>query len=293
MYKRLLLGLLAIVLCSLLSGCSKKNPCEWTVTQYPVTNNVQGLIYTIENNKGDLAIVDGGYTTDAETLKKIITLHDNHVAVWIITHPHPDHVGAFNEIMIEPGDIQVDEIYSVDVNIERYRETAQYYDGYESCEQFYHILESVDSSKIHYVHSGDVFNVIGLDAKVLSAWDENVDALPDHLCNDGSMMFKISGNENSMLFCADVQEEMQQFIFEDCKDELSADYIQAAHHGNWGLNTDFYDFFEPKVVFFDATDYLLEPNNIGYDSAELKSYFEERGVEVRNYSTAPSSVVIR
>ena len=30
---------------------------------------------------------------------------------WIISHPHRDHAGAFNEIMADPGDIVVKQIY--------------------------------------------------------------------------------------------------------------------------------------------------------------------------------------
>lgn len=269
----------------------KKDCIEWTVTEYPSLDNVQSLIYTIEDDKGGLAIVDGGYTTDAGALRTIIAAHGNHVSSWIITHPHPDHVGAFNEIMTNPGDIQVDEIYSVDVNLERYRETAQSYDGFESCEEFYRILGTIDESKIHFVHEGDTFEILGLSSKVLSAWDENVDALPDHLCNDGSMMFKLSGYEESMLFCADVQKEMEPFIIEKHSEDLNAEYVQAAHHGNWGLSTDFYDLLNPKMVLFDSTDYLLNPES-NYDASALKEYFEGRGIEVVNYSNAPTTLVI-
>ena len=44
-------------------------------------------------------LIDGGHTTDADEVREVIKEHGNHVAAWILTHPHPDHVGAFNEIM--------------------------------------------------------------------------------------------------------------------------------------------------------------------------------------------------
>lgn len=262
----------------------------WTITQYASSNEIQAMIYTVEDVDGNLAIIDGGYTYDNEKIRNIIVSHDNHVTTWIITHPHPDHVGSFNAIMDAPGDIEVDEIYSVDVNVDRYRETAQSYDGFESCEEFYRILGTIDSSKIHFVHKGDTFDVLGLRAEVFSAWDENVDALPDHLCNDGSMMFLLSGNEESMLFCADVQKEMEPFI-ELSEAACSAKYVQAGHHGNWGLSTEFYDLLSPEMVFFDSTDYLLDPDS-NFDALALKEYFEGRSIEVVNYSNAPTTVVL-
>ena len=54
--------------------------------------------------------------------------------------------------------------------------------------------------------------------QVISSWDEHVDALPQQLPNDGSIMFKISGAEQSMLFCADVEEVMEQYIIPELAD---------------------------------------------------------------------------
>ena len=82
-------------------------------------------------------------------------------------------------------------------------------------------------------------------------------------------------------------------MIEAHKDELSADYLQAAHHGNWGLTTDFYRYVNPKIVFFDSTDSLLEPGELGFDAGELKAYFEEQGAVVYNYSSAPNVVEVR
>lgn len=126
---------------------------------------------------------------------------------------------------------------------------------------------------------------------MFSAWDENVDALPDHLCKDGSMMFHLSAPEESMFFCADVQKEMEPFI--ELSDEAcSASYIQTGHHGNWGLNIAFYDnFTNPTLAFFDSTDALLNPDS-NFDALALKEYFEERGVKVVNFSDAPTSIVL-
>ena len=272
----------------------ENDPETWTVTEYASVTGAQSMFYTIEDTQGRLVIVDGGYDADAEQVRNVIAAYGNHVEDWIITHPHPDHVGAFNVIAAEPGDIVIDHLYSVDVNYERYQETAQSYDGFESCETYFRVLENLDeSTEIHYVGENDEFEMIGLKVKVLHGWDEEVDSLPDHLCNNGSMLFVVSGHTEKFLFCGDVQKEVEQGIIERHKDELDVDYVQTGHHGNWGMTTDFYQYTTPKAVFFDSTDVLLEPGEIGYDGGELKAYFDGQGAEFCNFTTAPNQITLQ
>ena len=285
---------LLIIAAALACLISWRYPNRWTVTQYASQSDAQAMIYTITDRRGHFVIVDGGYDTDAEFVRKLIAKHHDHVDAWIITHTHPDHAGAFNAIMFGPeNDIQIDHLYTVNANTDRYRETAQPYDRFDVHEMFEQL--TADMPQVEYLAENDELDLIGLRMKVLSAWDERVDALKDHLCNDGSMMFRIEGKANSMLFCADVQKEMEQYILPAHKDELKCDYVQCGHHGNWGLTTEFYDYVEPKAAFMDAPGGLFvhDENNEKYDGYLLKEYFDERGVKVYTFDDAPSKVVLR
>lgn len=77
--------------------------------------------------------------------------------------------------------------------------------------------------------------------------------------NDGSLMFELSANKQSMLFCGDVGWGMSDKLVEQWGENLSADYIQMGHHGNGGLLEDFYRTVNPEVAFFDAPDWLMYP----------------------------------
>lgn len=107
------------------------------------------------------------------------------------------------------------------------------------------------------------------------------------------MFFVASGNMEKMLFCADVEAEVEQGIINQHKEELDVDYLQAAHHGNWGVTTELYQYVTPQYVFFDSTDALLTPGDAGHDAGELKAWFEGQGVPVVNFSTAPNQVVMK
>lgn len=263
----------------------------WTVTQYASVSGGQGMFYTITGPGGYLAVVDGGFDVDSEQVLRQIRKHRNHVDAWIITHTHPDHAGAFNEIMSDAGSRPaVDHIYTVKANTERYRETARDYDGFETHEAFTAI--AAELPQVEYLAENDELDLGGLHMKVLSAWDEHVDAQDSHLCNNGSMMFRLDAPERSMLFCADVQKEMEPYILEAHRDELQADYVQCGHHGNWGLTTDFYDLVRPSEAFLDGPAYLFEESDL-YDGYLLKKYLEDSGAACHTFADAPSSVVLK
>lgn len=265
----------------------------WTVTQYGSGSGNQMMFYTITNPKGQLAIIDGGWDTDADQVRRVIGEHHGHVDAWVITHPHPDHVGAFNAIMAAntDGSVVVDRIYTVPVNRERYQETAHTYDVIDAYEIFYILTKDADN--VIYLRENDSFDLIGLKAEVLHSWDEHVDALPDHLCNDGSLMFRVDGKKNSMLFCADVQAEMEEFIIPFHREDLKADYVQCGHHGNWGLTTDFYDLVGAKTAFMDAPADILDQEDSRYDGYLLRDYFLANGTALMRPETAPNTVQLR
>lgn len=270
---------------------SRRSP--WTVTQYGNDTGNQMMFYSITNARGQLVLIDGGWDTDAELVKSVIDAHGGHVDAWVITHPHPDHCGAFNAIMAAnvDGSVVVDKIYTTPVNRKRYQETAHDYDRIEDYETFYILTKDADN--VVYLNEGDAFDLIGLTGTVLHSWDEHVDALKDHLCNDGSLMFRLEAMKDSFLFCGDVQSEMEQYIVPAHKEELRSTYVQCGHHGNWGLTTDFYDLVAPEAAFMDAPSSVIDDKSGLYDGWELRDYFAKKEIPVYRFTSSPNSIVMR
>ena len=265
----------------------------WIVTQYGDVQGGQSSFYTVVDPDGGLTIIDGGYDYQYEEVYSVIQKHNGHVKNWILSHPHFDHIGAFNRIMSDPEmskNVHIDTIYATPVNEERYEETAQEYDRYQDYLDFKKIAK--DLNNIVYVSDGDEYDVAGLDMKIISDWDQDVDSLPDHLCNDGSLMFKLSGKEISMLFCSDVQSEMEKFILPDCAEDIKADYVQCGHHGNWGLSMEFYNNVSPQLAFMDAPSWLFETRDDIYDGYKTMDYFNKKGINVYTFEGAPHSVIL-
>ncbi len=69
----------------------------WLITQYG-PRDVNSMFYTLYGGKGQLIVVDGGWTEDADFVRQTIKEMGGKVDAWILTHPHQDHIGAFNAI---------------------------------------------------------------------------------------------------------------------------------------------------------------------------------------------------
>lgn len=278
--------LLAAAGSAILAGRYEKQKGQWTVTQYGFPESSQFMFYTLINGTGDLIVVDGGYDVGEAYVREIITELGGVVDAWIVTHPHPDHAGAFNKIYAKPNGIKIKQVYATRLNAELYEEKAQEWDGIETFREFLEVTEGKEN--IEYLQRGEELIVCGLRMKVLNAYDDKVEAISEDLCNDGSLMFKISGKEKSMLFCADVGGVMSETILQDFGEELEADYVQMGHHGNGGMIDLFYERTMAEAAFFDAPNWLAYGEN--YSTSGRIKFMQLMGAEVYTYATAPNTV---
>ena len=261
------------------------------VTQYADMTGLQGMFYTVETEDGGLIVIDSGNAGNAAYVVEVIEAKGQHMDAWILTHPHPDHVGAFNEAWKLLED-DVDRVYTIEMDYAAYQAKAQEWDGFEVYEQFLELMDGSD--KLIYVHTGDSFEICGLSCEVLSAYDASVDQITRDLCNDGSMMFKLTNHEESMLFCSDVGIGMSDRIMAQYGDKLKCDYIQMGHHGNGGLSADFYRLTQPKGAFFDAPEWLMNPaEGASYTTPQNRQLMEEMGAEIYYYATAPNRIILK
>ncbi|MDD5858907.1 MAG: MBL fold metallo-hydrolase [Eubacteriales bacterium] len=266
----------------------------WTLTQYPTSDEWQAMIYTITDQEGNLAIVDGGYTQDADQMRSIIAAHGNHVSTWIITHAHPDHCGAFTQIMGNntDGAITVDRVITPKVNEELYEKTATAVDDIDSYYAFEKVLGTM--SNVVYPSEGDTYDILGLKMTVLNTWDSAVEKLSTDLLNAGSLVFRLDGRSTSMLFMADLISTQEMHVVDHYKDLLDTTYVQVAHHGNHGCSTRIYQYMHPVGVFIDAPDVIIDADTYEtYNGKMLLEDFEAQGAAIYRLSAAPHSVTLQ
>ena len=272
----------------------KASAKKWVVTQYGKEYAPsQCMFYTIRSNTGKLVVIDGGWNYNADFVRSVIKDLGNKVDAWIITHPHPDHVGALNVILQNNyTNIRIRKIYTVKVRKKQYKAVKQINDDYQVFETFYGLTKN--SKKLVYLKEGDELNLIGLHMTVLNAWDKSTDKFPVNQCNMGSLMFKLEGKKRSMLFCGDVERGRQKRILKRYRKILRSTYVQCAHHGNWGLSTAFYKVVSPKRAFIDAPKAITEDTTGRFDAPKLIAYFEKKGVKVLRFNASgTNSVTLR
>lgn len=306
MKKRTLIsaGLLAVCLIALVSaayffslrsrmdstGYLPDTSAEYVVTQYPDATGVQGTFYTIANDDF-LIIIDGGWAENSDAVRSVIAEHGNVVDAWIISHPHQDHAGAFNEIYANPGDITIRAIYDNGFDYDFIEASGEPYDDITVMETYHALTEGADN--LTHLKRGDSLSICGLTLDVYNAYDDTVlAAVGDEkdYQNNASLLFKISSENSSMLFCSDIKYDMNDTLLSAYRDSISCDYVQTGHHGNWSFSNEFYEATGASVYFIDAPSSITD--NADFPASTLKEDLQKNGT-VLDFRTAPNSVTLK
>lgn len=261
---------------------------EWIITQHG-RNDINLSCYTIYNETKGLIVIDGGWTEDAASVREAVYDMGGHIDAWIITHPHQDHVGAFNLLYSELDDITVDKIYTVDMASPNECIEIAPWDSVDAYNDFL----DLNIENLTYLYSGDVLDICGLKFEIFSTYDDNVKKISNDFLNDGSMMFKVTNKEESILFCADVGIGMSDFLMDKWGENLKADYLQMAHHGYGGLKDNFYQAVNPTVTFFDAPDWLMLDTTGKYDNPQNAEFIKSLGSEIYSFNSAPNTIILK
>ncbi len=263
---------------------------QWYITEYSDNSGNQAMFYTIFNEaKGSLILIDGGWKENTEHVRSVIKEHGNHVSAWIITHYHNDHVDAFNNIMENPGKIRVDAIYDSPMDYEHYLSIAREWDAPDSFTKYREVTK--DNENIHHIQRDETIEIDGLRFEFFNSYDSLTNEIQD-VPNCASLIFKVSGAAENMLFTADCgTPEIADIVIQRYGDRLQADYYQAPHHGNSMNWHEMVQTVSPKCIFLDGPQWLMEEEK--YTAKDLIAYCEEHGITYYNYETAPNTIVLK
>lgn len=264
---------------------------EYLVTQYADASGQQGTFYTI-TAEDTLIVIDGGWAENADAVRKVIKKYGGTVNAWIISHPHRDHAGAFNQICADPDGITVEQIYDNGFDYDFIESVGEPYDDITVMEAYYELTK--DAPNVTHLKRGDVFSVRGLTFSVLNAYDDmvlnNVGGEKDYQ-NNASLLLRADSAHSSMLFCSDIKYDMDGVLLSEYGDAVSCDYVQTGHHGNWSFSEEFYRATDASVFFFDAPSEITD--NPDFPACALKEHFQAEGKAVFTFDTAPNSVTLK
>lgn len=245
------------------------------------------MSFVIVTKKNNVIIIDGGRREDMPLLKKYVA--GRHIAAWILTHAHSDHIDGFVYEMTENGCADFD-IGAVYYNFPDYDELIGVTDvpdlGYfrEELNEMlpaFNAVKNKFADKIRVAKKGDKIAIDEVNIDFLYSYRGG---LYSNLMNDSSLVFKLSGENKSVIFLGDLGPDGGDRLFRESKDLLKADYCQMAHHGHMNVSMEVYAKIMPEACFWCAPKWLYEEDEIPAYLADGKTL--EKAGRIRMYGVA-------
>lgn len=216
----------------------------FTLWQIPLLQTqAQGNSYVFRTKNGKVVVMDGGDQKEAGYLRGFLGSLGNKVEAWFISHPHLDHIGAFNEILKKTDGLIIKAVYHSELSPEFYEKVEPHYR--DSTAEFYRNLKVSGIPVTDVTKPGMVIEIDGTTFKILAVKDESITV---NAYNNSSMVIRVEDTTRSVLFLADAGVEAgNRLLNGPFSFELTCDFLQMAHHGQNGVSLDFY-----RAIKFDA-----------------------------------------
>lgn len=230
------------------------------------------MSFVIVTKKNNVIIVDGGRPADMPQLKQYVG--GRHISAWILTHAHDDHISGFVSEIAKNGGEDFD-IEAVFCNFPPYSELKgktdvpfpAYFDAeLEEILPAFLSIEPLIRDKIHVPVKGDRVQIDECEIEFIFSYHEG---LYSNLMNDSSLVFRIHGENKSVLFLGDLGPEGGDVLYEESRDILKSDIVQMAHHGHMNVGMEVYAAIAPEACLWCCQDWL-------YNEPEIPVYLKER-----------------
>lgn len=243
-------------------------PSMTMVGQRPAKNNGQCFVFVLPD--GRLILQDGGhYYNDGKpdliysAIKEVAPDPENIViAAWFISHPHEDHVGAFQKFVT---DYSNDESVTIErvifnfgaaesYNFQRPDGNTENYSGLVT-EVLSLCRNNLPNTQIIKAHTGQVFDFGDANVEIIYTVEDLLPAENYGYVNTTSMVIRVNIAGQSVLLLGDTTSASARIIEYAWGSNLQSDMVQLAHHGMWAGTSSLYESIQGKV--------LLWPTNIG------------------------------
>ncbi len=251
----------------------------FTLWQLPSQTRSQMNSYVIRSAHGRLIVIDGGMTQDAGYLRGFLAAHGNHVHTWFITHQHLDHVDALTQILTSAGDLDIGHIHA-SLN------TAAWVAAHEASQldstvQLNEALKATGRDVVD-LELGQVLQIDGVRFEILGIRNPEITA---NAINNSSVVMRVGDEDRSVLFPADLGVEGgRKLLAGPYRERLQADCVQMAHHGQNGVEQDFYAAVGANVCIWPTPQWLWDNDNGGgagsgsWKTLEVRAWMDALGV---------------
>lgn len=259
-----------------------------TLTLLNSQTNSQILSAILQTSTGKLIVIDGGLGEDGDYLREQIKARGGHVAAWLLTHPHGDHVGALYKILQDGAtDIQIDGIYYSFADPAWY----QVHDPHEQT-MATSIIGTFGGLPQNVLHQVSRNQFIQVDDVIIQVMNDRYD-LSEDKGNNASIVYKMLVNGKTMLFLGDMGAAGGKRLLEECgAEQLNADIVQMAHHGQGGAGEELYKAISPSICLWPTPQWLWDNEGSKWKTPVTKSWMSRLGVE-KHYVTKDGDQVLQ
>ena len=230
-------------------------------------------------------VIDGGTEADGVQLANMLKdKADGFVDAWFFTHPHHDHIGAFLHVCENNPEIQIDQIYhkfpDIDDLIEYGTRSQNEIDLWK---RLFALLNEEMSDRVNVLKKGDIFSFDEMKVNILRVYNSDITS---NFINNSSTVYRIDSKDKRVLILGDLGVEGGEEVMKNCSSEsLYADYTQLAHHGQWGVTEEFYQYIKPRACLWASPDWLYNNDagdgfNTGpWETVITRGWMEKLGVK--------------
>lgn len=256
---------------------------EAVLYQLPEATETQMMSYVLLNEKGQIAVIDGGNDGDGEALLAFLKKLGGERPViekWFLTHFHGDHINALTHILREhETEVEIRRVYyhfsSKEAALKEDPREDFTVEGFEKARSLFLDREVI-------VHTGDEIDFGNIRFKVMFMPDPSVET---NVINNSSTVLRCDIGDQRVLFLGDLGEEVsKKFLSMWTEEELRSDFVQMAHHGQNGVTREVYERIQPKVCLWPTPKWLWDNDpGTGYgtgpwNTLKTRAWMEEMKV---------------
>lgn len=262
--------------------CLKKG--EAVLYQLPEATNIQMMSYVLQNEEGQIAVIDGGNDGDGEALFAFLQKIGGERPViekWFLTHFHGDHINALTHILrFHKEELEIRKVYyhfaSKEAALKEDPREDFTVEGFEEVRELFKDREVI-------LHVNDEIRFGNIRFKVLFELDPTIEK---NIINNSSTVLRCDIGGQRVLFLGDLGEEVSdRFLSMWSEEELKSDFVQMAHHGQNGVIKEVYEKIQPKACLWPTPKWLWENDpGTGYgtgpwNTLKTRAWMEELGVK--------------
>lgn len=224
------------------------------------------MSFVIVTKNNNAIVIDGGRSEDMPLLKQYIG--GRHIAAWILTHAHNDHIGGMiNEYKKNKwADFDIEKIYfNFPMEFLNMPEFANNTDIQETLPSFAEILPEFEY--LTYIpKQGESVVIDEVKIEFIFTYRNNI---LKNIMNNSSLVFKVITPNTSVIFLGDIGAEAGDVLYYESRHLLKADMVQMAHHGAFCCGMEVYSAIKPEICLWCCREANYNGLKIGTKDYEV------------------------